>query len=203
MLTYKFRVSAEIVGNWIPHGVKVWGSADVREIFIVTATVTSVVELSNTRHSVERLVDVSNIMDHKAKSKRLSVFKVGEIFNNLFIVCWVRVVSSVHEPHGENGQGVRDVFTIHLEVGEVFKVPALHQVGLVNEVPVWLELVFALNLVSKVSTLCEGVLVLTFRNVWEWSLQHSKLIDGVLKGLRCFSFENALGCLWDYEKRVL
>lgn len=111
-------------------------------------------------YSVERLVDVSNVVDDKAQSERTLVLLIGELFRDLGYVLRSCGVGIALEEGMQVSETVDDVHFGRSELREVLDSCTLFvQVGLVDEVPWGLEFAeSSFDLVSKDSTLSERMI---------------------------------------------
>lgn len=78
----------------------------VRDVLKVTSSITFRVSVTDQGSSMERLVDVTGIVDDKTEGKRLLVSDVREVTLDLLVVSRAFVVVSVHEEVGQVLKGI-------------------------------------------------------------------------------------------------
>jgi hypothetical protein len=115
---------------------------------------------------VERLMDITGVVDDHAESERSGIGINGEVLVDLNPVVGVEVfLTRALEPLGQVSHGTNNIVIGHLVIGVVVKRVTVDSVGLIDEVPSGLEAVVGLDVVSEGSTLREGVVDLTFDEV--------------------------------------
>lgn len=101
-------------------------------------------------------MDVTAVMDNQTQGKGLLDDFCVESRNDLLIVSAIHVVSFAHQPVGQITKSTNVVFSILMEIREVFYCFTGLSNGLVNEVPAFLPAVtLSLDFVGKRGTLDE------------------------------------------------
>ena len=136
--------------------MQVVGTANAGQVLVIASLITLGVLLVNSRGSVERLMDVTGVVDDETQSEGLGIGLEGEVLLDLLVVVAGLVIASVLQPVGQVFKSAHNVVSVHLEI-EVREVTSFDQERLVNEVPAVLEVVGALYVVGKVGALREGV----------------------------------------------
>ena len=113
--------------------MQVGSTANVGQVFKVTASITVRVVIVNESSGVERLVNITDVVDDQSQRKRSSIVHVGESRQNSLVVVAALVGSSIiGKPIRKILESVNNVVLGHHE-GVI--IVAIIVVGLVNEVP--------------------------------------------------------------------
>jgi hypothetical protein len=138
-------------------------------------------------------MDVTNVMDDHAESERSSIGIHGEALRDLLIVVGGQVIFTwALEPLGQIGEGTNDIVFGHLVKGVLVHGVTVDNEGLIDEVPIGLEIVDRLDIVSEGSALREGVINLAFNKVGARHLEGVKLGESCVENSGIFGFEEGL-----------
>jgi hypothetical protein len=173
--------------------VQVVGTVDGWDFLGVATAVASWVLIVDLGGSMERLVNVSNVVDDQAESERLLVFLIAEGISDLLVVGGRLVVTSVHQEVGQSRESLHNVSGLDFEVRVVRDRATIIQVRSVDEVPLRLPAVaLAFDVVGKGGALREWVAV--FHNkVWVVRLEWLESINSSLKSRWVLLLQDSLG----------
>jgi len=190
-VTYQISVAEVVVDDWVPNLVQICNSVLWGNFVVIPARVSLGVSIVYFWNGVERLVQISDVMDQKSQGKRPLIGNVLETPSN-FVRVVVRVGS--YGALEEAWEGLKSEHDIVLGSSEfkVGKVSPLVQVGLVIVVPLRLPPSVTFDLVRKRSTLGKRMVFLRRSVAREIFSKSSQFCKSCIKSLGSFFFKDSL-----------
>ena len=195
----------ELVEDGIPSGMELFDTIVARQREVVATTVTRGEVGVDSGQRVKRLMDISKIVDQKAKRIRTTTSIIVIVIVHDGLVDWrILVAGLVHQPVNDSWDCSCDVHHIFLEIRVVFSVSALIKVRDINEVPVRLPATaLILDHVSKRCSLHKGMIALGACNSLVCHVCENLL--SLLQGHWVFLFKDVIAHTCNYtifEKHV-
>ena len=186
-------ISREFINDWVPNSMKVVNTIMmcVRDFLEITTFITFWVIMVDQSHSMEGLVNISNIMYNKSEGKWLLVIFIFEIFLDNFDILSVFRWTVTFEEFDQGIESHINLLRRWFEVWEVFFGSTLIKVWLVDEMPAWLPShALTLDFICKSCTFSERMVFLWFDQWWVLFTLRKRLenIEGFLKSSRSVLF---------------
>ena len=135
----------------------------------------------NLGYSVQRLMDVSNIVNNHSQREWSLILKLGQLLGNLPDITWVFDRYFTSQESSEISQSINNVEFTLIEVEIVNCCAWLIQVRLINKVPRWLEFSkSSLDFICKGGTLSHGMVSFGYNHVRVIGWERVELIQDFL-----------------------
>jgi hypothetical protein len=145
-------------------------------------------------------MDITSVVDDHTESEGSGIGINGEGSGDLLVVVGGEViVTGAFEPLGKVGEGSNNIVLGHFVEGVVIDGVTVDSVGLIDVVPIGLEMVDGLDIVSESSTLGEGVVLLAADEGRLGHLEGVKLGESGLKDSGVLVLKESLGLSGDYK----
>ena len=173
--------------------MEVGDTVDVGDLVAVATAVTGWVLVVDLGGGVQRLVDVTDVVDDETESERLSVLGVGVKVKNGNDVVRVLGAWDVLEVVGESSESLNDVGGGHHVLGVAGDGVTLTEVRLVNEMPVRLPgEAKSLDVVGERGALGEGVVLLVLSHARVVGLENFEAVHSPVVGTGVLGGEESL-----------
>ena len=151
-ILYHFWSSCVFVDDWVPDRVKILGTTLGRQGDKVATSITFRILRVNSAGCVQRLMDVTNIVNEEADGIRetLLLRKSWELLHHSCIDKAGLIVALAGDPLLERWDSLINWIGVWLEVRVILGTASLVEIRNVNEVPAWLPgATFSLDFVGK------------------------------------------------------